>query len=252
MDRGALFSEAPPRSELKKDHPATFSENDIRKLVRFFSRKGQLILDPFSGSGSTAIACIHEERRCIGFELYERWHQQALKRIEAELGEQNHSFKPELSQCDALEGISTLDSSSIDFIVTSPPFWNILDKQDHKAKTERVANGLATNYGKDSRDLAGIHDYNEFLNALECHFVEYRRVLKSNSYVAVIVSDFRHRQKYYMFHADVSTRLESAGFTTQGLIVLIQDNKKLYPYGYPTTFVPNISNQYIVVARKLA
>ena len=46
-------------------------------------------------------------------------------------------------------------------------------------------------------------------------------------------------------------RLRRDGFVVQGLINLVQDNKHLYPYGYPTTYVPNISNQFIVLARKL-
>jgi len=54
-----------------------------------------------------------------------------------------------------------------------------------------------------------------------------------------------------MFHSDIANSLENAGFTLQGLIILIQDNKKLYPYGYPTTYVPNVSNQFIVLGRKL-
>jgi hypothetical protein len=128
--------------------------------------------------------------------------------------------------------------------------WGILSKIDHKAK-ERVNDGLKTNYGTDENDLSNIQNYNDFVKALELHFKEYYRILKPKKYVAIIVSDFRHKQKYYMFHSDVANSLENVGFTLQGLIVLVQDNKKLYPYGYPTTYVPNISNQFIVLGRKI-
>ena len=250
IEHGALLSEAPQRSGLKKDHPATFSEKDIARLLRFFTREDSVVLDPFLGSGSTAIACIAENRRCIGFELYNRWCRQARARVKEELaGRTRH--RPRIRHCDALSGLSRLTENSIDFIVTSPPYWSILEKKDHKARNERLNNHLPTDYGNHAQDLSTIPDYGEFLNALDPHFAEYRRVLKDSAYVAIIVSDFRHAQRYYLFHADIAARLEKAGFTIQGLIVLIQDNKKLYPYGYPTSFVPNISNQYIVVGRNL-
>ena len=60
LENGVMLSQAPPRDALKKAHPATFSEKDVGKLVRFFTCKDNLVLDPFMGSGSTAIACMEE------------------------------------------------------------------------------------------------------------------------------------------------------------------------------------------------
>lgn len=251
LSSGALLSQAPRRCDLKKNHPATFSEKDISRLVRLFTRAKGVVLDPFLGSGSTAIACMAENRHCIGFELYEQWHRQAEARIEAMLATAKTLNRPDVRCCDALSGLGELKDESVDFVVTSPPYWNILKKKDHKAKQERVGNGLATDYGNHPQDLSSITEYNDFLDAFSAHMAEYHRVLKRKAYASIIVSDFRHGQQYYLFHAHVAERMEQAGFTIQGLIVLVQDNKKLYPYGYPSTFVPNISNQYIVVARRL-
>ena len=251
VDRGAMLSQAPPRDALKKQHPATFSEADVARLLRFFTREQALVLDPFIGSGSTAVACIAENRRCIGFELYEHWHQQSEARIDATLSQTYGRARPDVRCCDALTGLRDLEDESVDFVVTSPPYWSILNKQDHKARRERSSFGLPTDYGSHTQDLSSVTSYDEFLSALGEHLDQYHRVLRRTAYVAVIVSDFRHGKRYYMFHADVAARMERAGFTMQGLIVLIQDNKKLYPYGYPTAFVPNISNQYVVVARRL-
>jgi len=78
------------------------------------------------------------------------------------------------------------------------------------------------------------------------------RILKLKKYVAVIVSDFRHKERYYLFHADIARLLESVSFVIQGLIVLVQNNKNLYAYGYPTTYVSNVCNHFIVIARKLS
>ncbi len=251
ISHGIMLSQAPRRDDLKKEHPATFSEKNVAKLIRFFTKKNDVVLDPFLGSGSTAIACMDEHRRCVGFELYKKWFDLAQERIRLHLKQSGDMIEPFLRQSDSLTKMKDLCNESIDFIVTSPPYWGILDKKDHRAKNERVANGLATNYGDDKADLANTGSYEEFLDALGKHFVEYHRLLKNKKYAAVIVSDFRHKQRYYLFHANIAEQMAKAGFTIQGVVNLIQDNKKLYPYGYPTTYVSNISNQYVVIGRKL-
>lgn len=247
LQTGILFSRPPRRDDLTKMHPATFADDDVAKLIRFFTKEKEIVLDPFMGTGSSGVASIKENRAFTGIELYECWFDIANQRINSIADSQDNA---KLYRGDSYSVIKTFEDNSIDFIITSPPYWGILNKIDHKAK-ERVKDGLKTDYGTDENDLSNVQDYNDFLKALEIHFKEYYRVLKPKKYVAIIVSDFRHKQRYYMFHADVGSLLENAGFTLQGLIVLVQDNKKLYPYGYPTTYVPNISNQFIVLARKI-
>lgn len=41
----------------------------IEHLIRLFSKKGALVVDPFMGSGTTALACKHTQRKCFGTEL---------------------------------------------------------------------------------------------------------------------------------------------------------------------------------------
>jgi len=50
-------------------HSATFPIDLIKQLIRLFSNKGDIILDPFIGLGTTAIACKELERHYIGFEI---------------------------------------------------------------------------------------------------------------------------------------------------------------------------------------
>src|SRR5271157_4198324 len=75
-------SRPPPRDELKEQHPATFAENDIEKLILFFTKKGGMVLDPFSGSGSTLIACLNTGRGGLGVELIENWITLSKQRLE--------------------------------------------------------------------------------------------------------------------------------------------------------------------------
>ena len=53
-------------------------------LVAMSSKEGQTVLDPFMGSGTTAIACIKEKRHFIGFELNKEYFDKAVRRIKSE------------------------------------------------------------------------------------------------------------------------------------------------------------------------
>lgn len=55
-----------------------------------------------------------------------------------------------------------------------------------------------------------------------------------------------------MFHADLAKELEKYGLEMRGLTVLYQRHKRIFPYGYPYAFVPNIHNQYILILQKSA
>ena len=53
----------------------------LEHIIKIFSKEGSTVLDPFMGSGSTAIACKNTNRNCIGFELNKEYYDIALKRI---------------------------------------------------------------------------------------------------------------------------------------------------------------------------
>lgn len=74
------------RVELLKDgtiHPTQKPLALIEKLINEFTKYGDLILDPFMGSGTTAVACHKLKRRYIGFELDEEYFNIANERLDA-------------------------------------------------------------------------------------------------------------------------------------------------------------------------
>jgi len=70
-----------PKEE-RTDHPSQKSEELLRLLIRGYSNKGDIILDPFAGSGSTLISAYKEERRSMGVELNLIFYEKTQKRIE--------------------------------------------------------------------------------------------------------------------------------------------------------------------------
>lgn len=64
-----------------KLHPTQKPLELMRYMVRTYSNPGDLVLDPFMGSGTTAVACVLEKRNFIGFELDENYFNLANKRL---------------------------------------------------------------------------------------------------------------------------------------------------------------------------
>ena len=247
-----------PHAQIERQHPAPYSFQDIAHLVTFFTKKGMRVLDPFGGVGSTAKACELEGRICTSIELQPRWRDLAIQRLEYEVGE-GSSQKHEFILGDSREELKKLGDSTFDFMVTSPPYWSILNKKaDHKVMKERVANNLATNYSEDDEnDLANIGSYEEFLEILVNDiFMECARVLRPKKYMCLVVSDFRNKSEFISFHSDLIQAMNKKetkdGYkvTLQGVKVLLQNHKSLLPYGYPFAYVENIHHQYILIFRK--
>lgn len=75
------FLEAPNNDEVCPIHKATYSTELCRKLMLLYSKEGDLIYDPFMGTGTTAVACHLEKRNFIGSELSPKYVAWARNRI---------------------------------------------------------------------------------------------------------------------------------------------------------------------------
>ena len=67
--------------ERNRDHPAAFPEKLASRAIKMFSYVGDVVLDPFLGSGTTAVACAKLDRRCIGIEMMPEYIKKAEARI---------------------------------------------------------------------------------------------------------------------------------------------------------------------------
>ena len=75
--------------EQRSKHPCQKPEYLLRQLIRTYSNEGDLVLDPFVGSGSTLISAYKENRRSIGFEREERYYNEAKRRINEHISQLN-------------------------------------------------------------------------------------------------------------------------------------------------------------------
>ena len=234
-----------PHAYYERLHPAPFSYQDVGRLVRFFTKSGERVLDPFCGVGSTLKSCAVLGREGVGVELSSKWAELAGERLNVEIG---NSHNQRIICEDICNALPLFEDEQFQFMVTSPPYWSILTKDaDHKVKEMRLSSNLATKYSESENDLGNIEVYELFLQALTGVFRKVSRKVENKRYMAIIVSDFRHASDFYPFHSDLYQRLCNETIKLVGVSTLEQRHKKLYPYGYPFCYIPNIHHQYILL-----
>ncbi len=235
---------------LRKEHGANKPPRLMKSLIEFFTKGGELVLDPFAGVGGTLIgASIAEpQRKCVGVEIDPRW-----VAIYHQVVEENSDLTlQEMITGDCREVMADYPEAHFDFIVTDPPYNIHLKRTMSNGNYPEFAN-RQTDYNMESDkegDLANLPDYEAYLDAMEAVFRDCHRVLGEKRYMAVIIRNAYQNSEYMFTHVDIARRAQRAGFVPKGENVWYQNGAKLRPYGYPYAYVPNISHQFIVILRK--
>lgn len=82
MRKGSVLRFVPPTGRNVR-HPSEKPVGLLRELIESSSKQGELVLDPFAGSGSTGVAAILAGRRCVLVESDRRWCDLAVERVRA-------------------------------------------------------------------------------------------------------------------------------------------------------------------------
>lgn len=81
-DKFFLVPKVRQNAEKYNNHPTKKPIELMEHLVKLISFEGQTILDPFSGSGSTGVACLLNQRNYIGYELEQEYYHISERRME--------------------------------------------------------------------------------------------------------------------------------------------------------------------------
>ena len=231
-------------------HPAPFLIKDIKKLISLFTKTGMRILDPFCGSGTTLLSANYLLRYGIGIDLNSKYKTLALERLN-----KKNFINFEYHIGDATSVIPTL--TNIDYIVTSPPYHNILKNKGgglRKKNIKGYRNGARVGvdyYSDDSNDLGNKGTYQAFLTSLKTIMTACFEILNDQKYCSIIISDFTIDKVETCVQGDVVKLMEDIGFKFVGTIVLLQNNKPLYPFGYPYAYKINHHHQNIINFKKM-
>jgi len=234
------------KEETKLKHPAMFPVELCKRLIEIYTKKGDVVLDPFMGSGSAIVAARDLERKGIGFDINPDFIELARKRISQQklirLGVEDPSIYCE----DAKNLLKYVAPNSVDLVITSPPYWNIhTRKRTADYKEPRPYSSL-------ERDLGNISDFNKFMDELKSIFKNVHVVLKSGKRCIIVVMDIRQGSQFIPFHMNIVNMMTEIGFILEDII--IWDRRKEYsnlrPLGYPYVFIVNKVHEYILIFRK--
>jgi len=248
-----------PRKKDEILHPAKYPEKMIEEFVRFFTKTGGVVFDPFLGTGSTLVACYNSQRNGIGIELqskYAKIADERIKKLDSQYQLNEHGGKRLCKQV-VIKGNSSQVAQlwknyslpQIDFLITSPPYGMMLNKKGLASK-EREQEGLDVNYSEEKEDLGNASNYQEFLTRLVDIFVKIKPLIKDDAYLVVILQNYMDKGEYVTLAWDFATEMKKH-YQMRGERLWCQDNKTLYPYGYRYSFVPNVHHHFCLIFKKV-
>jgi DNA modification methylase len=234
------------KEENSLKHPALFPSQLVERFINIYTKdEGEVILDPFLGIGSTLIACRNSLRSGIGCELNNDYATLAESRLNDRRQEifEIKEFEQTILVGDNRHTLKELESESVDFSISSPPYWDILNQKrtaDYKEKR---------NYSDSNIDIGNIHDYHQYIQSLSEVYSEVYRVLKPNKRCVINVMDLRKKDKFFPLHIDVSNMMSNIGFELEDIVIWDRQHEynNMKTLGYPYVFRVNKVHEFLCI-----
>ncbi|MFW9903856.1 MAG: DNA methyltransferase [Candidatus Thorarchaeota archaeon] len=253
----------PSRSNEELLHPAKFPETMIRQFITFFTKPSDLVLDPFLGTGSTLIAAKRSNRSGLGIEISSEYAEISKQRIENitipayppiyQTRESNFWHVICGDSRDLVEYLDEYDLSTIDFCITSPPYWSQLERNSIRQK-QRKDMGLDTKYSnEDPRDLGNLDDYQDFIREQQMIFGNVFKLLRPKGYLVIITNNvFANGRVYPLAYDTVQSLIHDKDhpWILKDEKLWLQDDKALVALGVNYAWVGNRCHQYCLILRK--
>lgn len=224
----------------KSLHPATFPISLARKTIELFTHKGELVVDPFVGSGTTLVAAQDSERSAVGFDLLSQYIDLSESRLQPlHLGEAQQVAVHD----DARNIPNYLQEESVSLIFTSPPYANLLNRQ-RKNKSRRGdlrQNGQylkVEQYSQDPRDL-GTLPLDQYKQEMATIFENLLPLLRPRAHCVVNVPDMWWENERITIHIALVDALRSVGYELRNIIIWDRTNivNKIGIFGWPSNYI---------------
>jgi DNA modification methylase len=225
----------------KSVHPATFPIALAARAIALFTHRGELVLDPFVGSGTTLVAAQDLERNAIGFDLHPAYVALARQRL-AEQPSLGGAQQLAL-QADARTIPHYLAPESVALILTSPPYANLLNRQ-RRNKSRRGAarhNGQylkVEQYSQDPADL-GTLPLAAYQAALRDIFAGLLPLLRPHGHCLINIPDMWWDNRRVTLHIAVVEALRAAGYELRNTIIWDRTNivNRIGIFGWPSNYI---------------
>jgi DNA modification methylase len=225
----------------KSKHPAMYPISLARRCIELFSHQGELVVDPFMGSGTTLLAARDTGRNAIGFDI----HADYVALSQARLAQDNlFSQTQQIPVFDDARHIDQyLDEESIKCVVTSPPYANLLNRQ-RKNKSRRGDNRKnkqylkVEQYSQNANDL-GTLDLDTYAKAMAEIFGKLLPLLQQKGHCMINVPDMWWENKRITIHVSVIEALRSVGYELRNIIIWDRMNivNNVGIFGWPSNYI---------------
>ncbi|MCE5209307.1 MAG: site-specific DNA-methyltransferase [Chloroflexi bacterium] len=224
----------------KTVHPATFPISLSRRVIELFTHKGELVLDPFVGSGTTLIAAQDLNRNAVGFDLQEKYLQICTDRLNSNAGLFSESWQMAI-QDDARNISSWLPPESLSLIWTSPPYANLLNrKRKNKSRRNRDNGqlGKVEQYSQDERDL-GTMQLDDYTLAMGDIFEKLLPLLQPKAHCVINVPDMWWENTRITIHVSLIEELRKRGYELRNIIIWDRTNivNQIGIFGWPSNYI---------------
>lgn len=225
----------------KKIHPAVFPIGLPKKCIELFTHKGELVLDPFVGIGTTLVAARDTERNAVGFDLSKDYVDYSNNRVNDDLP------MPTTTQIavkdDANNIRKYLKPETVSLSVTSPPYANMLNR---KRKNKSIRGDKRKNehydsiqqYSNDPRDL-GTMEPKAFAKALAQIYKKILPLHRPKAHCVINITDLWWENKRIPIHLYVIEEMQKVGYELRNTI--IWDRRNLVNgagiFGWPNNYI---------------
>ncbi|HOH97365.1 MAG TPA: DNA methyltransferase [Candidatus Cloacimonadota bacterium] len=223
----------------KSKHPATFPISLAKKIIALFSHQGELVVDPFVGSGTTLVAAQDLNRNSIGFDLNSNYIELCNERLAQQV-----AFN-KCKQIAILEDARNINqyfsNGSISLIWTSPPYSNLLNRK-RKNKSRRIRDNEQLDkieqYSQDERDL-GTYSIDEWTIAMGDIFENMLPLLKPKGHCVINVPDFWMDNERITLHIYLIEEMRKRGYELRNTIIWDRTNivNNIGIFGWPSNYI---------------
>lgn len=183
-----------------------FPQNIGRFFVKFYSKKNDIVYDPFAGHNSRMQLCYEQGRNYIGVDVCNSF-MNANEKIRDILykGSKKSLLKNKCTISllhQSSSNVHQIKSEFADYTITSPPYWDI------------------EYYGDEPEQLGNAKSFKQFMELLSKHIQENFRILKSGSYCTWFINDFVKNKVFYCYHAELIDCFSLCGFQLHDIVIV--------------------------------
>lgn len=198
-----LFDKRDRTSSHNASYWGNFVPQIPNQLIRRFTKKGETVLDPFLGSGTTAIESLRLERNCIGVDISQEQitHSRELtdsvkkKNVFLEL------VRGDSAEVDFKKVLSEHDLQSVQLVVMHPPYWDIIKFNDEEG------------------NLSGAPSLEEFRTMFSKVLKNVVSVLEKGRFFAIVIGDSYRKGEWIPIGFYLMEDALKMGFKLKSIVV---------------------------------